>query len=377
MSQAISYLLLQWKRCIRTAFTSICVLLGVGALFGSSTYFAMHLLEIKGLSLIKVGIVMEEDETSSMYVTKVISSMDSVKSICSFEYLGKEDALDRYNKGELQAVIEMPAGFYHDVQVGLNPPAIIYVPEDRGLLSSMFVELLTAGVSYLQTAEAGVYATIDTTREFGSIIPDKDIGNTIALKYVSEIFARDNLFKSTEVLPLTGLSIATYYMMAALIILMMFSGIIFFRMYISHNKAVDNMLKIRGINTFVSAILKIVVMIPVIFFIGMCIFEAMVWISDRYTIRNVVNSPRIIGFILVISISMSVYFHVIYAVTGDGIKGLLVLVILNVLFAAISGLFIPSVYMAEWTNKLSLIAPPRHWMNLLSYALTGKMGGVI
>jgi len=377
MSQAFSYLLLQWKRCLRTLGTSLCILLGIGVLIGGSTYVVMKNLEVKGLSLIRIGIVLDEEETSSMYVTKVISSMDSVRSICSFEYFSEEEALNKYKEGELQAVVVMPAGFYHDVQVGLNPPAIIYVPEDGGLVVSMFTELLRAGVSYLQTAEAGVYATIDTTREYGSVVADKDIGNTIAIKYVNVIFARDNMFGSTEVLPFSNLSVGAYYMMSALVILMMFTGIIFFRMYQSNNKAVDNMLKIRGINSIVCGVLKIVVMIPVIYILGMCIFEFLLWISGRTNLKYVVNSPSVWSWMVVISVTMSLYFHLIYALTGDGVKGLFVLVILNILCSVISGLVIPSIYMADWTQKIGRFTPPRFWMMLLSYALTGQMGGAL
>lgn len=377
MGQALSYLFLQWKRVLKTLFKSVCVLLIVAAAVSVLLFGIMSVLKVKELSLVKVGIVISDDETTTKYVTDIIGSMESVKSICSFEYLDEDDALLKYNSGALQAVVVMPAGFYHDVQVGLNPPAVIYMPENAGLVSDIFKELLIAGVSYLQTAESGVYATLDVAREYGSNIEYNNIGNVIALKYLNEVFGRGSLFYDREVSVFSELSIVSYYMLSLYTLLLMFTGIIFYRMYIPNNKAVDNMLKIRGINFFVSGILKIIVMVPVIYILGVCMFEPLVWISSHFNVKEVKNTPELFGYLLIVSLTMSIYFQVIYSLTGDGKKGIFVLCVTNIISAVCSGLFIPAVYMAHWTQIIGKLLPAKYWMALLSYALTGSMGGVL
>lgn len=365
MNQAINYLCLQWKRCILSLFKTIVILLIIAMMLSGLFVGVSKLLKEKNISLVNVGMVIPEDEETSKYVMDIIGSMDSVKSLCSFEYLSKEEAIDGYNNGSLEAVVVLPSGFYHDVQVGLNPPAMIYLPENAKLISYIFKELLVAGVSYLQTAEAAVYATLDVTAVYGSKIERSQIGNTIALKYVDEIFNRNKMFHSNEISAFKDMSNNIYYAFALVIIILMFSGVIFNRMYGGSNKSVDNMLKIKGINIFTGAIIKIIVMTPIIYMLGILFINLALWINNSYFAKQVDKTNEIYSWMLLIALTMAIYFQIIYGLTQDGRKGIFVLSIINIIGAITSGLIIPGAYLAEWTNKLGTFMPMKYWMAIL------------
>ena len=95
----------------------------------------------------EIGVVIPEDEAQTKMVAQFISAMDSVKSVCHFQYLNQDKAMASLEKGTLDAVLSLPEQFYEDVDSGKNTPATIYFPENAPLNTRVFGELVTDGVS--------------------------------------------------------------------------------------------------------------------------------------------------------------------------------------------------------------------------------------
>ena len=56
----------------------------------------------------------------------MVSSLESVKSICDFEYMDKEEGIRKLKEGKLYAVMEVPEGFVQDIMNGTNTPCLLY-----------------------------------------------------------------------------------------------------------------------------------------------------------------------------------------------------------------------------------------------------------
>ena len=136
----------------------------------------------------EIGVVIPEDEAQTKMVAQFISAMDSVKSVCHFQYLNQDKAMASLEKGTLDAVLSLPEQFYEDVDSGKNTPATIYFPENAPLNTRVFGELVADGVSLLRTAEAGVYATYDTAQIYQAEISRDQIGDVISELYIYEAF---------------------------------------------------------------------------------------------------------------------------------------------------------------------------------------------
>lgn len=95
----------------------------------------------------EIGVVIPEDEAQTKMVAQFISAMDSVKSVCHFQYLNQDKAMASLEKGTLDAVLSLPEQFYEDVDSGKNTPATIYFPENAPLNTRVFGELVADGVS--------------------------------------------------------------------------------------------------------------------------------------------------------------------------------------------------------------------------------------
>lgn len=351
----ITYALLQWKRCLKKMLQILIVVALVSLCIAGIYCVADRIMKAHDFSLIKVGLVVPEDELTTRYVTNYISSMDSVKSICSFEYEEEEEAIRKFNEGTLKAVIVLPSGFYHDVQVGINPPAVIYFPKNTNIAEKIFRELLISGVSYLQTAEASVYAALNTVYIYNLDRDVSEIGNTLALAYVDTIMSRDKTYKDDFVSVFGESDRLSYYGFGALILILMFFGICFSHMYEKSSKVVDDMMAVKGLGKIKLAIVHIFVMVPVIYVVG-----AVILTVEKMLFMNVTGTHYLL--LLPLSVTMAVYFQIVYRLAGNSKSGILALCIINICGALVSGMIIPSDYLASWTKLPAAVLPMKYWM---------------
>lgn len=369
-----SYYVLQLKRCLKSGLRALALILITLIIFLAVVFGVSEAFKETGFSPVKIGISIPKEEEATRFVTDYIESMDSVKSICSFEYLDEDEGKEKLAGNRIKALIVIPSGFYHDVQVGINTPASIYVNNSGDFGTMIFKELLISGVSFLQICQAAVYAKTDTAIAFGSKLSIEEIGNATSLEYVDEILSRKKMFVTREVSSFGEISMSNYYFLAGLILVLMFLGIIFNRMYTVENQALEDKLRINGIGTLKACMIKILVMVPILYSVGLLLLLAGRVISVNYKIPMVGEMGCYLLPLLAISLLISIYFQIIFGVTRDNKSGILVLIILNVTGALCSGLFIPEVYMARWTNIISCIFPVKYWFSMM---INGIGGGLI
>ena len=159
MSARLVYLRLELKRACKKLphiFAGAIVLL---LLAGTIALLSARMLYGETSSgRITVGVVLPEGDAVAKKALAMVSSLESVKSICDFEYMNKEECLDKLKAGKLYAVMEVPEGFVQDIMNGTNTPVKILLPKGVGLESRIFKELTDAGASTLGASQAGIYA---------------------------------------------------------------------------------------------------------------------------------------------------------------------------------------------------------------------------
>ena len=159
MSARLVYLRLELKRACKKLphiFAGAIVLL---LLAGTIALLSARMLYGETSSgRITVGVVLPEGDAVAKKALAMVSSLESVKSICDFEYMNKEECLDKLKAGKLYAVMEVPEGFVQDIMNGTNTPVKILLPKGAGLESRIFKELTDAGASTLGASQAGIYA---------------------------------------------------------------------------------------------------------------------------------------------------------------------------------------------------------------------------
>ena len=182
----------------------ICLLLvlfaaGIVAVFG---------LWQRGLSLGKtqVAVVIPESETKTRLLTRYASTMDSVKSICEFQYAASlGEAYESLEEGSIDACLVFPENFYEDVDTGVNTPVTVYVRDLSGQSTRLFVRLLKDGIIFLQVSEAGIYASMDTAQRFSPPVERSSLVDELLLGYAKALLKRDRWFDTTWMSPIGAL----------------------------------------------------------------------------------------------------------------------------------------------------------------------------
>lgn len=115
---------------------------------------------------ITVGVVLPENDILAKQVTSMLSSLESVKSICDLSYMSREECLEGMENGELLAALLVPEGFVQDIMSGVNTPVPVLLPENARVESRIFKELADAGAQTLSAAQAGIYAGDEVLDQF-------------------------------------------------------------------------------------------------------------------------------------------------------------------------------------------------------------------
>lgn len=374
MKTWIAFFIVECKRTWKTLLKSIgsfCACLLLTAVLVAA--FSAIMQNAQVFQKVNIGIAIPEGESISRLATQYISSMDSVRSVCDFYYLDEQEAVEQLKQGTLQAVVVLPEGFYHDVQVGINPPAQIYFPKDAAQNTQVFEELVTAGVSFLQTAEAGVYATLDTASYYGIELQGAGLGDTIAYLFVNQMLKRDSIYSARMLSSMGNLSVAEYYYAAGLVILLMMCGIQFGFLYGKRNRSVEDKLKIRGVGSIRQSVVKILVMTEFLYVTGLLYYFAGIGIAGWTKTYFVFYQGTTWYALLLLCLGIAIYFHVLYELSGSSSQAAVFVFAVNVITISGAGVLIPEAYLGKEIAGISHFLPMKYWNVYAAGMLEGEL----
>lgn len=311
----------------------------------------------------EIGVVIPEDENQTKMVVQFISNMDSVKSVCHFQYLDQKSALDALDAGSLDAVISLPEQFYEDVDSGKNTPATIYFPENAPLNTRVFGELVTDGVSLLRTAEAGVYAAYDTAGIYKAELTNDQICDVISDLYIYEAFDRTLVFQKSVYSSLGKADLYQYYFSAGVLILLLMLGVNQSHLYQRQSRAVENKIRIYGIGEGKNALVKLFLMTIPLWLAGTIIYVAGCAVSKQYHLSFLWFDREVLAGTLLLAAVIAAYFHLVYTISGESTRGTVVLLAVNMLQVIASGIVIPTAYLPKLFEKIAPFFPLTFWDN--------------
>lgn len=374
MKTWIAFFIVECKRTWKTLLKSIgsfCACLLLMAVLVAA--FSAIMQNAQVFQKVNIGIAIPEGESISRLATQYISSMDSVRSVCDFYYLDEQEAVEQLKQGTLQAVVVLPEGFYHDVQVGINPPAQIYFPKDAAQNTQVFEELVTAGVSFLQTAEAGVYAALDTASYYGVELQGAGLGDTIAYLFAHQMLKRDSVYSARMLSTMGNLSVAEYYYAAGLVILLMMCGIQFGFLYGKRNRSVEDKLKIRGVGSIRQSVVKILVMTEFLYVTGLLYYFAGIGVAGWTKTYFVFYQGTTWYALLLLCLGIAIYFHVLYELSGSSSQAAVFVFAVNVITIIGAGVLIPEAYLGKEIAGISHFLPMKYWNVYAAGMLEGEL----
>lgn len=360
----LRYLALEGKKSLIAARKSIVKFIVMLLLIAGGVLAVSLVMSDAGVfQTAEIGVVIPEDEKQTKMVAQFISNMDSVKSVCHFQYLDQKSALDALGEGSLDAVLSLPEQFYEDVDSGKNTPATIYFPENAPLNTRVFGELVTDGVSLLRTAEAGVYAAYDTAGIYRAELTNDQIGDVIADLYIYEALDRTLVFQKSVYSSLGKADLYQYYFSAGVLILLLMLGVNQSHLYQRQSRAVENKIRIYGIGEGKNALIKLLLMTIPLWLAGTIIYVAGCAVSKQYHLSFLWFDREVLAGTLLLATVIAAYFHVVYTISGESTRGTVVLLAVNMLQVIASGIVIPTAYLPKLFEKIAPFFPLTFWDN--------------
>ena len=360
----LRYLALEGKKSLIAERKSIVKFIVMLLLIAGGVHAVSLVMSDAGVfQTAEIGVVIPEDENQTKMVAQFISNMDSVKSVCHFQYLDQKSALDALDAGSLDAVISLPEQFYEDVDSGKNTPATIYFPENAPLNTRVFGELVTDGVSLLRTAEAGVYAAYDTAGIYRAELTNDQIGEVISDLYIYEAFDRTLVFQKSVYSSLGKADLYQYYFSAGVLILLLMIGVNQSHLYQRQSRAVENKIRIYGIGEGKNALIKLLLMTIPLWLAGTIIYVAGCAVSKQYHLSFLWFDREVLAGTLLLAAVIAAYFHLVYTISGESTRGTVVLLAVNMLQVIASGIVIPTAYLPKLFEKIAPFFPLTFWDN--------------
>lgn len=315
---------------------------------------------------LRIGYVAEYNKLTQFAVSYV-ENMESVKSLCSLEPVTEKEGMELVENGELAALIVLPEDVINEILSGSNAPAKLYLPQDSSLTGSgisavgsmLFEELALAGIGMLDTAQAQIYAVSGVFREL-SVAYDGDVLqamydeiNTFNLGVAT---GRERLFE-IESMSVTGNdTYAVYYGSAIFTIYVMFAGL-FFGAFCKRSNLQQTMTAKRIRVGFAeqladrclagSMLMLFTEALPLAVFL----FPA---VRDRLSVRI---TPAGIICLLLTTIFITIYDMLIYQIVEKQESALVIIGLLAVLQAYLSGCLIPSALLPQVAAAAGEVLP--------------------
>ena len=319
----------------------------------------------------------------------LVQGMESVKSICSFNYMSPLEAVEGLKDGSVDAAIYLPKGVYEDINNGTNTPVLIRLsPRNKALSEGLFAQLVADGASLIRTVETGVYSVDRTSAVYAPVSSLGNAEDQMFSLYVKCALARGNSFTEHGVSLFGSLTQLQFYEVTAILLLLLLFGIGFAVLYNEGERRAVFYMRRSGFHCVKAAAAKLLSATCVLFLLLTLITLAAGVLfpngiaagsgEEAAAIPELLAGafsklPSQLPMILLIAGTLSILIHVIYSLIPVKHAALLYLLIVIALFCLTGGL-LPSPSMSRGLQTAASISPIPLWQKAIAAMLFG--GGV-
>lgn len=368
MSASLVYLKLELKRACKRLphiFAGAIVLMLLAA---TVAFLASRMLYgEKAADRIKVGVVLPEGDFVARQAVSMIGSLESVKSICDFEYMDREQGERRLKAGTLYAVMEVPEGFVRDIMNGVNTPVRILMPKGAGLESRIFKELTDAGAATLGAGQAGVYAGDELCALEGMTDSIPQLEEELNRIFMGYSLPRMDYFRNVEVRATGDVDSLHFYGISAAVLFLLLCAIPVSAYLSPASRAMRQKLAIIGVgNATVLGvrILGLGLLLSATALVPAAIAGAMGWIS-----------MGLHGTLAVLAVCLSASSMIVflYQAAGSLTGGVMLLFLTATIMHFLAGGFLPLVFLPASVRAAAPFLPSYIFMEGVKMAVTSVM----
>lgn len=372
MGACFVYMKLQLKRTCKTIPSFLAGAIVLAALLGTIALSASKVIYGEAVTgRISVGVVLpEEDEVASLALS-MLSSMDSVKSVCDFVYLEADEGRSRLSNGDLNVLMVVPEGFVKDIMQGVNTPVTVVLPENAGMETMIFKELADAGAKTLSVAQAGIYGADEFCMIHGLVDSIPEVESALNRLYMKYALPREDYFRNYQVSAAGDVTMIQYYGISAMVLLLLFCGIPASSVVKPDSLILQQKLKLIGVGrkTMVfSRMVSVAFLMMLILALAGGILSAMEWIQISWWQA---------GWAIFICFAAASLVVLAYEAAGSQMAGVMLVFLSSVVMMFLSGGFIPMVFLPQGFAEISAFLPSTWLIQAMKPFLAGGLSWML
>ena len=370
MRTFLIYLQMECKRTLKSIPYVLTGAIVLVVLAGAIAFSAGKLLYgDRAVGRIKVGVVMPEDDALAGMAMRMVSSLDSVKSLCDFTYVEAAQGRRQLKDGELLALLEIPDGLVEGIMDGSNVPVTVVLPDNAGLEEAVFKELTGAGSSLLKTAQAGIYAADDYLNAYGMTVfiaqAERDL-NEVFLRYA---LARERCFSGEEASAAGDVGVAAYYGISAAVGVLLLLGIPAACIAGPYRPATEEMLLRIGIGRAQRTAARTLSLCLLL----MLFFSVPTAVAAYRGLFKAEAAAPLMGILLCLAAAGWIHLH--YELCRNETAAILLLFGTTVVMLFMSGGIIPSVFLPKAVQAAGKWTPAAYFADGIRFMITGEANG--
>ena len=313
---------------------------------------------------ITVGVVLPENDILAKQVTSMLTSLESVKSICDLSYMSREECLEGMENGELLAALLVPEGFVQDIMSGVNTPVPVLLPENAGVESRIFKELADAGAQTLSAAQAGIYAGDEVLDQFHCSEARAQLERDLNRLYLEYSLPRGELFRKTAVSASGDVKPVVFYAISLFILALMLSAIPVSGFLQPLDPVLRRQLLLAGVGP-VSMILSRILGLALLYMVLLLSAASAAVLTGAIPFSSALPAA-----LLLLSVSASSLAVCAFQAAGNRMGGVLFLFLGATALHFFSGGILPLVFLPSAFQKAAPFLPPYIFIETVKMAVT-------
>ena len=294
----------------------------------------------------------------------MLSSLESVKSICDLSYMSREECLEGMENGELLASLLIPEGFVQDIMSGVNTPVPVLLPENAGVESRIFKELADAGAQTLSAAQAGIYAGDELLDLFHCSEARAQLERDLNRLYLEYSLPRGELFRKTAVSASGDVKPVVFYAISLFILALMLSAIPFSGFLQPLDPVLRRQLLLTGVGP-VSMILSRILGLALLYMVLLLSAASAAVLTGAIPFSSALPAA-----LLLLSVSASSLAVCAFQAAGNRMGGVLFLFLGATALHFFSGGILPLVFLPSAFQKAAPFLPPYIFIETVKMAVT-------
>lgn len=351
MSQRLTYVKLEIKRAflrlpqLAVGAVVLTLLLGLAAGFAGEKLYGDS-----AINRMTIGVVLAKEDEQEKMLVQMLSHMESVESICDFQYMTEEEAENAFREHRIYGALYLPEGLIQGIMNGSNPPIRVRL-EGGGLENRVFKELTQAGARILGAAQAGIYAGDQLLHEYGM---DERIGQLeqkLNEIYIDNSLSRESLFQERQVSATGDLKPPQFYGASILILYLLFLAVPVSSYLKPESAVMAQKLKLSGIGAWTGTAARLAGLWILMTIGAMPFFAAACWAGIfQWSFFG-------IGVLCLLCLGAAAMALFMFEAAGNGMGGIMLLFLSAVVLHLFSGGILPSVFLPKAIRDISVFLP--------------------